>query len=416
MRELPLETWVPTAVGSDFDIDNLPIGIFSPVSEAPRPGVAIGDFVADLSSLFEAELIDEQTLIGVRVLNAFLGRGRARWSALRRRLQYLFSERATLQERALVESSLVPRAEITLYLPVDIGDYVDFYSSLEHATNVGKLFRPDNPLAANYRYVPIGYHGRSSTIVLDGTLISRPNGQRKAPGAAAPTFGPSGQLDFELELGFVCGPGNALGSPIPIHAVRDHVYGYVLLNDWSARDIQAWESAPLGPLLGKSFATSISPWIVSLDALEPFRVENRELEPEPLPYLRTPERWAYDIDLEVLLETHAMRARGAAPVPIVQTNFRSMYWHVAQQLAHVTANGSRIRTGDLFGSGTVSGAEPGAAGCLLEITRGGVEPLRLPDGELRTYLEEGDTVIMRGRAAAGERRIGFGEVRGTIVG
>jgi fumarylacetoacetase len=394
----------------------LPLGIFSPPAEAPRPGVAIGNFIADLTSLFEAELIDEVALNGARTLNPFLARGRGHWSALRARLQYLFGEASTPQERVLVESSLVQRAEATMHLPIDVGDYVDFYSSIEHATNVGKLFRPSDPLAANYRYVPIGYHGRSSTIVLDGTLISRPNGQRRARAAAAPTFGPTDQLDFELELGFVAGPGNAQGSPISIDAVRDHVYGYLLLNDWSARDIQAWESVPLGPLLGKSFATSISAWLVSLDALEPFRVDNRVLDPEPLPHLRSAEHWAYDIDLEVLLETQRMRAGRLAPALIAQTNFRNMYWNLAQQLAHLTSNGSRVRPGDLFGSGTISGNGPGAAGCLLEMTRGGAAPFDLPGGERRTYLENGDTVIMRGRAVVGARHVGLGELRGTMVG
>jgi fumarylacetoacetase len=315
-----------------------------------------------------------------------------------------------------VESVLVPRAQATLHLPIEIGDYVDFYSSIEHATNVGRLFRPADPLAANYRYIPIGYHGRSSTIVLDGTLISRPSGQHRAPGATAPAFGPSTQLDFELEVGFVAGPGNAHGAPVAIDDVPDHLYGVVLLNDWSARDIQQWESVPLGPLLGKSFATSISGWIVSLDALEPFRVDNRLQDPEPLPHLRGAERRAYDIELEVLLQSPVMRARRLAPALLAATNFRGMYWNIAQQFAHLTSNGSRVRPGDLFGSGTVSGSEPGSAGCLLEMTCGGAEPFELPSGERRTYLEDGDTVIMRGRAVAGERRVGLGEVRGTVVG
>ncbi len=411
-----MTSWIPGAAGSDFDLDNLPLGMFSPRAEPARPGVAIGDYVADLSALFTAGLIEEPTLSGVRTLNAFLRRGRARWSVLRARLQHLLGERATPQERVFVESALVPRSEATMHLPVEIGDYVDFYSSIEHATNVGKLFRPDNPLAENYRHLPIGYHGRTGTIVVDGTLIPRPSGQRRPRGSAAPSFGPTAQLDFEAELGFIAGPGNAAGSPIPIDTVREHVYGYVLLNDWSARDIQAWESVPLGPFLGKSFATSISPWIVSLDALEPFRVDNRVLDLEPLPYLQTAERWAYDIDIEVLLETHAMRAARRAPEPIARTNFRNMYWHLAQQLAHATCNGALIRPGDLFGSGTISGSEPGSAGCLLESTLAGSVAFTLPDGAQRTFLEDGDTVIMRGRAVAGERRVGFGEVRGTVVG
>lgn len=414
--DLVLASWIATVDGSDFGIDNLPLGIFSPPLEARRPGVAIGEFVADLSALIEAELIDEPALQRERALNAFLARGRSHWWALRKRLQHLFGEHASPRERVLVEASLVPRAEATMYLPVDIGDYVDFYSSIEHATNAGRLFRPDNPLPANYRQVPLGYHGRSSTIVIDGTLISRPHGQFATDAGPAPVFGPTAQLDFELELAAVSGPGNAAGTPIPIGRVRDHVYGYVLLNDWSARDIQIWESNPLGPFLGKSFATSISPWIVSLDALEPFRVDNRVLEPEPLPYLRTDERWAYDIELEVLLETQRMRTERRTPASIAQTNFRNMYWHLGQQLAHLTSNGTRTRPGDLHGSGTISGATAGTLGSLLEATYRGTRPMLLPNGEERTFLRDGDCVIMRGVAVAGERRVGFGEVRGTIVG
>jgi fumarylacetoacetase len=267
----------------------------------------------------------------------------------------------------------------------------------------------------NYRHIPIGYHGRSANVVVSGTPVRRPSGQSMAPDASGPSFGPCRNLDFELELGFITGSGSADDAPIPVDRARDHVYGYVLLNDWSARDIQAWEMQPLGPFLSKSFATSISPWIVSLDALEPFRVDNRVLDPEPLPYLRTAERYAYDIELEVLLETARMREAGTAPATIVRTNFRDMYWHYAQQLAHLTSNGSSVRAGDLCGSGTVSGLAPGTMGSLLEATANGTQPLVLPNGEERGYLADGDTVIMRAQAAHGERRVGFGEVRGTVV-
>jgi fumarylacetoacetase len=303
-----------------------------------------------------------------------------------------------------------------MVLPIAVRDYVDFYSSIEHATNVGKLFRPDNPILPNYRYVPIGYHGRASTIVIDGTPIARPTGQRKRPDADAPVVGPAEMLDFELELAFLTGgPDTPLGQPVPIDAVRERVYGYVLLDDWSARDLQAWEYQPLGPFLSKSFATSISPWIVSLDALEPFRVANRAIDPAPLPYLQPREDWAYDIGLEVALQTAAMRARGEAPATISRTNFRDMYWNVAQQFAHMTSNGSIVGAGDLFGTGTISGSEPGTYGSLIELTRRGAEPIVLPSGETRAFLQDGDTVILRAAAVAGERRVSFGEVSGTIV-
>jgi len=407
-------SWIAGTAGSGFDTDNLPLGIFVTDGRA-RPGVAIGSFVCDLDALIRGELLDEPALAGAQTLNAFLAAGRPRWTALRARLQALFSA-ATGEEQAAIAEALVPRVDVRMQLPIAVRDYVDFYSSIEHATNVGKLFRPDNPILPNYRYVPIGYHGRASTIVVDGTPITRPSGQRKRPDADAPVVGPTQMLDFELELAFLTGDADTpLGTPVPIDAVRDHVYGYVLLDDWSARDIQAWEYQPLGPFLSKSFATSISPWVVSLDALEPFRVANRAIDPAPLPYLQPAEHWAYDIDLEVLLQTAAMRERGAPPATISRTNFRNMYWNVAQQLAHMTSNGSIVGAGDLFGTGTISGSEPGTYGSLIELTRRGAEPLALPGGETRGFLENGDTVVLRAVAVAGERRVSFGEVSGTIV-
>jgi len=406
-------SWIPQVAGSGFDVDNLPLGIFVADGRA-RPGVAIGSYVCDLDALVRGELLDEPALAGAQTLNAFLAAGRARWSALRARLQSLFTD-ATGEERAAVEDALIARTSVRMQLPIAVRDYVDFYSSIEHATNVGKLFRPDNPILPNYRYVPIGYHGRASTIVVDGTPIARPTGQRKLPDAYAPVVGPAQMLDFELELAFLTGgPDTAHGHAVPIDAVRDHVYGYVLLDDWSARDIQAWEYQPLGPFLSKSFATSISPWVVSLDALEPFRVANRAIDPAPLPYLQPRDDWAYDIDLEVALQTAAMRARGEAPATISRTNFRHMYWNVAQQFAHMTSNGSIVGAGDLFGTGTISGSEPGTYGSLIELTRRGAEPLVLPGGERRAFLEDGDTVILRAVAVAGDRRVSFGEVRGTV--
>jgi fumarylacetoacetase len=312
--------------------------------------------------------------------------------------------------------ALVSRSAAVMMMPIEVGDYVDFYSGIEHATNAGKILRPGTePLQPNYRYVPIGYHGRASSVVVSGTSIRRPHGQRKAPDAPAPDFGPTELLDIELEMAWVAGPGNKLGESIPADAVRDHVYGYVLLNDWSARDIQAWEYVPLGPFLGKSFATSISPWLVSLDALEPFRVPNRVLDPEPLPHLRVRENYAYDIAFEVLLQTERMRAQNIAPAVISRTNFREMYWNVAQQLAHMTSNGSRVRAGDLFGTGTISGSEPGTYGSLLELSWRGAHPIALPSGETRTFLEDGDTIVLHGCAGSGPARVDFGEVRGTII-
>jgi fumarylacetoacetase len=366
--------------------------------------------------LIRERLIDDETLLDARSLNAFLAHGPGAWRSLRTTLQRLFGESATAEEREAVTRALVPRRAATMRMPIAVQDYVDFYSGIEHATNLGKILRPGGePLLPNYRHIPIGYHGRSSTVVVSGTPIRRPNGQRKPPDASIPAFGATQQLDIELELAFVTGPGNPMGESIAADDARDHIYGYVLLNDWSARDIQAWEYQPLGPFLGKSFATSISPWLVSLDALEPYRVANRVLDPEPLPYLQLRENFAYDITLDVLLETEQMRAQKLPPALISQTNFRDMYWNAAQQLAHLTSNGSRVRAGDLFGSGTISGSEPGTYGSLIELSRRGAQPIALPSGEQRAFLEDGDTITLHGWAGSGPGRIDFGEVRGTIV-
>jgi fumarylacetoacetase len=403
---------------ADYGLDNLPFGMVEADDERRFPAVAFEDRVVDLSTLVGAKLLDEETLRDVTTLNAFLERGHLAWQDVRARLQQLLGPGASHHERAVVERASFARDSVTSLLPVAIGDYVDFYSSIEHASNVGAILRPGSPpLPANYRYVPIGYHGRAGTVVPSGTSVRRPRGQRKAPDEAAPTFGPTRQLDVEVEMGwFAGGPSNSLGEAIPADAVREHVFGYVLLNDWSARDIQAWEYQPLGPFLGKSFATSISPWIVTLDALEPFRVAEREHDPEPLPYLRTHHPWAYDIELELLLITPRMREQGDHPKTIARTNLRGMYWTVAQQLAHATSNGATIRPGDLFGTGTISGPTPGSEGSLLELTHRGEKPIALPGDETRGFLEDGDTVIIRGRAQNANARIGFGEVVGTVVG
>jgi len=400
----------------DYGPDNLPFGIVSDGTDRRRPAVAYGDQVIDLDALVGRKLLDAESLRGATVLNGFLAAGLMTWRAVRARLQHLLGPSASSDERAGVAACMLPHAAVTVHVPVAIGDYVDFYSSLEHATNLGRILRPNSePLLPNYRHIPIGYHGRAGTVVVSGTPIRRPHGQRLAAGASAPEFAPSALLDVELEMGWFAGPGNALGEPILADAVREHVFGYVLLNDWSARDIQAWEYQPLGPFLGKSFATSISPWIVTLDALEPFRVPEPVRDPEPLPYLRAAESWAYDLELELLLQTPRMREHGDDAVSVSRTSFRAMYWTVAQQLAHVTSNGATIRPGDLFGTGTISGSEQGTQGSFIELTSRGAMRLTLPNGETRAFLEDGDAVILRGRALRGDARIGLGEVTGTIV-
>jgi len=408
-------SWIAGTDGSGFGLDNLPLGIFA-TDDLPRPGVAIGPSIVDLSMLIRERLVDDETLLDAVALNDFLAHGPGAWHSLRATLQRLLGESATPDEREAVMRALIPRDAAAMAMPIDVKDYVDFFSGIEHTTNVGMIFRPGaEPLQPNYHFVPVGYHGRASTVVVSDTPIRRPRGQRQVPDSQVPTFGPTQQLDLELEMAWVTGPGNTMGEPIPADAVREHVYGYVLLNDWSARDIQTWENQPLGPFLAKSFATSISPWLVSLDALEPFRVPNRVLDPEPLPYLRVRENYAYDITLEILLQTENMRAQNAPPVRISKTNFREMYWNVAQQLAHMTSNGSRIRAGDLFGTGTISGSGPATYGSLVELTRRGAEPIVLPSGEMRAFLEDGDTVTLHGWAGSGPARIDFGEVRGTIA-
>ena len=416
-----LQSWVPVPPDSDFPIQNLPFGVFSDERGEPRIGVAIGESVLDCRALAQEGLLDERcrpALLQAPVLNPLLAAGPQTWRPLRERLSQLLRAGGDPALRdAGAEHFLRPRSNLAMRVPMEIGDYVDFYSSLEHATNLGRLFRPNaEPLLPNWRWLPVGYHGRSGTIVVDGTPIRRPQGQRKPPDAPAPQFGPSGRLDIELEMGFVIGPGNSLGMPIAIGDAARHIFGMVLVNDWSARDIQAWEYQPLGPFLGKSFATTISPWIVTLDALEPFRVEAPVQEPQPLEYLRATEDWSYDIRLAVDLQTSRMREEGLAPVRISKTNFRNLYWTVAQQLAHATVNGAVARPGDLFASGTISGEEPGTQGSLIELTWNGERPLELPDGERRSFLEDGDEIALRGWCERpGARRIGFGAARGRIV-
>lgn len=413
-------SWVRVAPDSEFPLDNLPYGVFAARNGEPHIGVAIGDAVFDLHAASKAALFDgivSQAVLQAPSLNLLLAAGRQAWTALRSRVRELLLDATSAFGDIDREQLLVPRAGARMLLPFAAGDYVDFYSSLEHATNLGKIFRPNGePLMPNWRWIPIGYHGRSSTIVVDGTPVVRPKGQRKPPDADEPSFGPSRLLDIELEVGFVTGPGNTMGHAIPIEAARDHIFGLVLVNDWSARDIQAWEYQPLGPFLGKSFATSISPWVVTLDALEPYRIAGPKQEPQPLPYLRTPEAWNYDVQLLVELQTQKMRASGMAAEIISRSNFKYMYWNMAQQLAHATVNGTAVRPGDLYASGTISGPAPGSYGSFIELTWRGAKPLRLQSGEERAFLDDGDTVTLHGVCEApGKPRIGFGGVSGTIV-
>ncbi|HEX2413072.1 MAG TPA: fumarylacetoacetase [Solirubrobacteraceae bacterium] len=389
-----------------FGLDNLPYGAIRPRGgRRPELAVRLGDDAVSLVALEERGLLvpaglPAHTLDGP-VLNPLLALGRDAWEGLRATLQRVLADGPPLD-------CSVRLTEVDVMLPVAVGDYVDFYSSLEHATNLGRMFRPDaDPLLPNWRHLPVGYHGRASSVVPSGTPVRRPRGQLPpAEPGGAPAFGPSQRLDIELELGFVTGPGNTLGTSIPAGEAADHVFGFVLVNDWSARDIQRWEYQPLGPFLGKSFATSISPWVVPLAALEPFRVAPPAQDPKPLEYLRAPGDWALDIPLEVELEDTVI-SRG---------NARGLYWTFPQQLAHATSNGTNVRPGDLYASGTISGAEPGTEGSLIELTRGGREPLALADGRSRTFLEDGDTVVVRGWC--GDRdapAVSFGDVAGTIL-
>ncbi len=417
--ELAITSWVQIPERSDFPLQNLPYGSFIK-DGAQHIGIAIGDFIFDLHEAAEAGLFDgivSRPVLQAPTLNLLLAAGREEWTALRERTIALLRADTALLGGVHRDALLVRAHDVKMAMPFHVGDYVDFYSSLEHATNLGKIFRPDGePLMPNWRWIPIGYHGRSSTIVVDGTPIVRPSGQRKSPDAAAPEFGPSRMLDIELEVGFVTGPGNAMGTRIPVERARDHIFGLVLVNDWSARDIQAWEYQPLGPFLGKSFATSISPWVVTLDALEPYRVAGPQQEPRPLPYLQSTQPWNFDIELLVELETTQMRSANMPGQIVSHSNFKYMYWNMAQQLAHATVNGTAVRPGDLYASGTISGPTPDSYGSFIEITWRGARPLVLESSESRSFLDDGDTVTLRGYCEQpGKPRIGFGAVAGTIM-
>jgi fumarylacetoacetase len=423
-----LRSWVESAnqAGSDFPIQNLPFAVFrrQGTSETFRGGVAIGEQILDLAAAAAAGVFNAEAAPAVQAgaqdkLNALMALGQPAWSALRLALSRAL--RTGAAEQSQLAACLVPQAEAEYTVPARIGDYTDFYTSLYHATNIGRQFRPDNPLLPNFKWIPIGYHGRASSIRVSGQTFPRPVGQTLPPGATQPVFGPCQRLDYELELGVFMGSSNALGEPIAITEAEASVFGLCLLNDWSARDIQAWEYQPLGPFLSKNFATTISPWIVTLEALAPYRAAftRPEGDPQPLPYLEAPEnraQGAIDVQLEVLLQTQAMREAGEDAARLTRTSYRHAYWTVAQMVAHHTVNGCNLAPGDLLGTGTLSGPTLQEAGALIELTVGGKQLLALPNGQTRGYLEDGDAVVLRGWCdKPGVARIGFGECRGMVL-
>jgi fumarylacetoacetase len=416
-----LTSWVETANdrNTDFPIQNLPFGVFRRMGsdESPRGGVAIGDAILDLEAVHAKHPLPGGARIG-STLNRLLAEPPAVWRELRIALSGLLREGGPAEE---VADCLVPRAEAEMFVPAAIGDFTDFYASVNHATNAGKMFRPDNPLLPNYKWVPIAYHGRASSIVPSGTPVRRPVGQLKRPDDSAPHVGPSARIDYELELAAWVGPGNVMGSPVPLAQAEDHLFGLSILNDWSARDVQVWEYQPLGPFLAKSFASTVSPWILTLEALAPFRCPAYARpagDPRPLDYLSDPANeaaGAFDIKLEVSIASARMRSAGIPPMRLGLAPFKEMYWTFAQMVAHHTLGGCNLRPGDLLGSGTCSGTTPDSYGSLLEVTAGGREPVELPSGEKRAFLQDGDEVVMRAFCEAdGARRIGFGDCRAVI--
>jgi fumarylacetoacetase len=416
----PLRSFIEVVPESHFSLQNLPYGIFRPSNGATRAGVAIGDFVLDLAMLEEGGYFrqldfGERAIFNGESLNAFFALGRPAWRKTREVLQRLLAaDTATLRDdQALRERAFHRQVDVTMQLPARIGDYTDFYSSYHHAFNVGTMFRgPENALMPNWKWLPIAYHGRASSIVPSGAEVRRPHGQIKPPEADAPIFSTSRALDFELETAFFIGPPNKLGEPVPIEQAAEHIFGLVLMNDWSARDIQTWEYQPLGPFLAKNFCTSISPWVVTLEALEPFRKPLPAQDPEPLPYLRAPNDFTFDIQLEAQLQT----AKMSAPQTITRSNFQNLYWSIAQQLAHHTVGGCNLQPGDLLASGTISGPAEDGRGSMLELTWRGANPLQLPGGEKRKWLEDGDRLTISGWCEGDGYRVGFGEVTGRVVG
>jgi fumarylacetoacetase len=412
-----LKSWVPVSAGSDFPIQNLPFGIFKTSKTAPRIGVAIGEHIADLQALGEAGLLDDipfdRSVLSQNTLNSFIALGKPLTYAVRDRLSHLLNvENHELQgNKALIKKILLKQSDAQMLMPVHVPNYTDFYSSREHATNVGAMFRdPANALLPNWLHLPVGYHGRASSIVVSGTEIHRPKGQTKTDTEEKPSFGPSKSLDFELELAFITGKPTALGERISTADAQDHIFGLVLFNDWSARDLQRWEYVPLGPFLAKNFGSTISPWVVTLLALAPFKVDGPVQEPEVLPYLKYKGKKNYDINLEVAIQT----PNGVSQI-VSQSNFKYMYWNMVQQLAHHTVNGCNICVGDMYASGTISGPTPDSYGSMLEITWGGKNPVQMPDGTERKFINDNDTVIMKAYAEKDGVRIGFGECIGKIL-
>ena len=411
------KSWIPVPENSDFPIQNIPFGVFITKEDVITIGTRIGNCAIDMGALqqlgyFEGiELTDDMFMQDT--LNDFISDGKKTWRLVRNRLAELFDEtNPTLRDNKNHREVVIFKVEdIEMLLPVQIGDYTDFYSSKEHATNVGKMFRdPENALLPNWLHIPVGYHGRSSTIVPSGIPVHRPYGQTLPNGETTPVFGPSRLVDFELETAFITTDANLMGEPIPVEEAEEHIFGMVLFNDWSARDIQKWEYVPLGPFLAKNFASSISPWIVTMDALEPFRTKGPEQSPEPLPYLKQKGEKAFDINLEVII-----KPENSEETVVSRSNFKYMYWSMAQQLAHHTINGCRVNSGDMMGSGTISGATEDSFGSMLELTWGGQKPLKMKDGSERKFINNNDTVIIRGYCKKGNIRIGFGEVSSKLL-
>lgn len=414
---MALQSFIEIPKDSHFSLENLPFGIFRPDGGKARAGVAIGDQIVDLAVLeseghFKGAIGD--AIFGNDSLNAFLALGRPAWRNVREILTKLLSaDTATLRDNAALRSRAFHAQDaVAMQLPARIGDYTDFYSSYHHAHNVGTMLRgAENALMPNWKWLPVAYHGRASSIVVSGTDVRRPKGQVKPPDAPTPVFGPTRSFDYELETAFLIGPGNPLGQPIPVDEAAEHIFGLVLMNDWSARDIQAWEYQPLGPFLAKNFCTSISPWVVTLDALQPFRRPLGAQDPKPLQYLDAKDNFTFDIQLQASLQT------GNLPEPhiLTRTNFQNLYWSISQQLAHHTVGGCNLQPGDLLASGTISGPTEDSRGCMLELTWRGANPLTLPNGETRKWLEDGDTLSISGWCEAADHRVGFGEVTGRIV-
>jgi fumarylacetoacetase len=424
-----VSSWVESANGSrtGFPIQNLPYTLFrTPESKLPSLGVGIGDTILDLRRCADAGLLaslplETQEACRALRLNALMALGRTAWSGLRTRIGELLgtTDEHWRSNREAVEPLLSPMAQAEFFVPADIRNYTDFYASIHHAVNVGRIFRPEQPLFPNYHYLPIAYHGRASSIVVNGTPIPRPSGQRKPRGAAAPVFGPTQSLDFELEVGLFIGPGNGLGKPISIDDAESHIFGLSLLNDWSARDIQSWEYRPLGPFLSKSFATSISPWVVPMEAVKPFRVqfERPPNDPELLPYLQPSigTSMAFDVKLQAELTSRGMRELGCNPLIITKSNLRYLFWTLPQLITHHTSNGCNLLPGDLLATGTLSGPTTESQACLLELTNGGLDELQLPSGESRIFLQTGDEIVIRGWCEKdGIPRISFGDCRGVV--